>query len=415
MTPRPSLRRRVAFGFAFFTMVITVIMVLTVLDFSEDLSERLLDAVLSEEMDYFADQYRINPRYTPNRTQNFYGYVARDREERQHIPEVLRNMQPGVHEVYLKESELHVVVRDVNGARLYLTYDVTRHERHMYDFREHIFVALGAVALLALALGYWLAGQAVRPVTQLARQVDELAGEQGHAALAAQYKHDEVVRLAAAFDNYVERLRQMMEREKNFTGDVSHELRTPLTALKTSCELLLADSAVSGANHERISRMAANVERMTELVRGLLFLAREGQAGDAESLEPQSFLKHALEALDDQYPGRIRIDVVAEAGLRASRQALAVVVTNLVKNALEHTSGDEVIVRYDEGALQISDRGRGLTEAELARVFDRFARGEGSTGFGLGLAIVKRICEVQGWELKIESEAGAGTTATLGI
>jgi signal transduction histidine kinase len=91
----------------------------------------------------------------------------------------------------------------------------------------------------------------------------------------------------------------------------------------------------------------------------------------------------------------------------------AIVVANLLHNALAHTDHGQVVIGLDRRRLEVSDTGIGIRAEEMAQVFERFHRGPASTGSGIGLSLVKRICERYSWRISLDSRPGGGTTATL--
>lgn len=106
-----------------------------------------------------------------------------------------------------------------------------------------------------------------------------------------------------------------------------------------------------------------------------------------------------------------------EAMLHGSRDALILVLTNLIKNAVAYTGRGNIVIRYQDRLLQIEDTGVGIAPDEIPHVFDRFYRGrpngDDRRGLGLGLAIVKRVCDQQDWQISIESEESAGTRISV--
>jgi signal transduction histidine kinase len=99
-----------------------------------------------------------------------------------------------------------------------------------------------------------VSGLLVRQVASLAKQVKALKHERTASIDPGRYDEAELVGLDA-FNDYHRGMADMIEREKEFTGNVSHELRTPLTAIKTSCELLEQDPAISGKSRARLGRL----------------------------------------------------------------------------------------------------------------------------------------------------------------
>jgi signal transduction histidine kinase len=92
---------------------------------------------------------------------------------------------------------------------------------------------------------------------------------------------------------------QMIEREKEFTGNVSHELRTPLTAIKTSCELLDHDATISAKSKVRLRQIDRAADNMIDLINALLLLAREDSAADVGSVRLVNAIEEALDPVTD--------------------------------------------------------------------------------------------------------------------
>ena len=84
-----------------------------------------------------------------------------------------------------------------------------------------------------------------------------------------------------------------------------------------------------------------------------------------------------------------------------------------MRNALTHTEAGEVSILLEQQRLTVTDTGQGIPGEDIGKVFDRYFKGSDSTGEGIGLSLVKRICERYGWEIRIDSTPGEGTTAQL--
>lgn len=388
--------------------------------FAEQQEETLIDHLVSEEMDYLIGQYRINSDIEPHRTENLFGYIAHNKKDRKHVPELLRDLEPGFHEVYPSSGELHVVVRDFDNTRFYLTYDVSYHERRISEFEWLIFSFFVLVAIISIGLGYYFSGLLIKPVSDLANRVDDLRIENTSSPLAERYHEDEVVRLASAIDNYVSRIKELMDREKSFTADVSHELRTPLTSIRTSCELLLHDKNISDKSHKRVQQIHRASERMREMISSLLYLARGTDPNVTENIVLVNVIKTVLDPLSesiDEKKLRIDINIDSDETVQVNSDALKVVLSNLLENAIEHTANGKITVQYQPTVLSIIDTGEGISEQDLHLIYNRFYRGKHTShkisGFGLGLSIVKRLSDYYGWNIQIKSESGMGTSAQL--
>ena len=214
----------------------------------------------------------------------------------------------------------------------------------------------------------------------------------------------------------------MIEREKDFTGNVSHELRTPLTTIKTSCELLEQDAAITGKARTRLLQVERAANNMIDLVNALLLLARDESATEIAAMRLTDAIGNALDGFTDTLTAKAiesHIDIGPELRVQVNQAALAIVLSNLISNAVQHTDHGSIRFSYRAGELCVEDTGCGIPSDFLPLVFERFYRAapasERGHGFGLGLAIVKKICDRNQWPIRMESETGTGTRVYLGF
>ncbi|HEY7759888.1 MAG TPA: HAMP domain-containing sensor histidine kinase [Burkholderiales bacterium] len=379
-----------------------------------------IDRIITEEIEHLIDRHRANPAADPPRTQRLTGYIAHTDAELAEVPSHLRDLTQGLREVFVDGNEFHVAVRTDGVARFYIAYDAAHHEQRMRDFMLLLVFGVAATAMLAVVLGYWLAGFVVDPVTDLAARVRTLQPGAKDTGLATSYADDEVRRLAQAFDRYHARMAEFVEREQQFTADVSHELRTPLTAIRTSCELLGLDQSLAPASRKRLEQIARAARRMGDLVNSLLLLARTGQAAESEDVLLRESVDEACEPLREAAARKavaFETAVDPKVVLRLDRSALDLILSNLIRNALAHTDSGRIEVGFRDRTLTIADTGRGIEAEDLPHVFRRFYRGAASPprgeGFGLGLALVKRLCDLYAWEVALDSGPGKGTRVTI--
>jgi signal transduction histidine kinase len=155
---------------------------------------------------------------------------------------------------------------------------------------------------------------------------------------------------------------------------------------------------------------------MAEITSALLVLAREQQVGDTPPASLARLVEEAVERhrhLLENKATTVTLQVEADPQLAADRTLLLIVVGNLIRNAFQHTDAGEVHIRLTEDELRIADTGRGIPEAELARIFQRHYKGSDSRGEGIGLSLTKRICDRYGWNIRVESRPGSGTDVRL--
>jgi len=209
-------------------------------------------------------------------------------------------------------------------------------------------------------------------------------------------------------------LRHADRVRRDFVANVSHELRTPLTAVRGYVEALL-DGEVDAASARRfLEIISRHTLRMERLVRDLLRLARlDAGQEPRESVECSvsslfSAVESDLAALMESRRVEVEHDVAADAqSVHADPAALHDIFRNLLENAINYSpeGGTVVMGARRDGAriiLTVADEGRGIPDADLPRIFERFyrvdkARSRGDRdpgGTGLGLAIVKHLVEL---------------------
>lgn len=417
MRSKSSLRFKVALGFSLFTIVLLLAQTLGVRALEERQEEQMIDQMVNDEMTHLIQDYRANPDMLPPFNPMLNGYVTRY-DAKVALPANLQAFAPGIHEVIVNGRELHLAVVPFGHVRLYRIYDFSRYERHLKEFVELLLVGTGGFALLTIWLAFGLSGLLIGQLADLTRQVKRFRQGESLARLTGKYNEDEVVELAQAFNSYHQRMADMIAREKEFTANISHELRTPLTAILTSCELLAQDVAIAEKSHRRLESIQRNATRMVELINSLLLLAREDTTSHPSEVSIRECVEQAIapfrEALAAKCVGvEVRID--HDATLPLNRNALALVLANLVKNAATYTEHGHIGVSYHAHTLCVEDTGAGIAQDDLPHVFDKFYRGQaaGQAGLGLGLAIVKRVCDRNGWRIRLESNSGAGTRVII--
>ncbi|MFM8976259.1 MAG: sensor histidine kinase [Vulcanococcus sp.] len=223
-----------------------------------------------------------------------------------------------------------------------------------------------------------------------------------------------------------------LQAQERWVSDVAHELKTPLTAL-----MLVGDSLASGtAGREAVlvDRLQRELQRLRVLVEDLLDLTRLDNTPpdsnpNAAVLDPRDVLGSVWTTLEPQAQER-RVTLMVSPGRDQARRALVdparlhQALLNLLENALHYspdgTAIDVSLEQRDRWCLiAVRDRGPGLSEADLERMFQRFYRGDPSrvrsprSGSGLGLAIVKQIALAEGGLVRASNHAEGGAVLEL--
>lgn len=231
----------------------------------------------------------------------------------------------------------------------------------------------------------------------------------------------------------VTELRQADQVRRDFVANVSHELRTPLTAIRGYVEALTDSPVDAEQSRKFLGIIARHASRMERLVNDLLRLARL----DARQEQVQSALLQ-VDSLLEQVRGDVEAattarDITIETRiapdattLEGDPAKLHDVFRNLLENATNYSpEGGQIDIeafRADQGiAISVSDRGPGIPDTELPRIFERFYRVDRSRtrdprdpgGTGLGLSIVKHLVELHGGKVSARNREGGGTVVTV--
>jgi two-component system sensor histidine kinase MprB len=276
-------------------------------------------------------------------------------------------------------------------------------------------VGIGGVGLAA-GLGLVVARGALGPIGRLTEAAEHVAETQELGAYIETDRDDEVGRLAAAFNSMLAALEESRRQQHRLVHDAGHELRTPLTSLRTNIELLArADGMAGEQRKELLDDVTFELRELSNLVTEVVDLATD--ASTSEELLVDLDLDHLVERVVDRARRRtghpIEVDL-EETHLEGRKAMLERAVANLVDNAVKWSpDGEPVEIALHGGRLSVRDRGPGIADEDLPRVFDRFYRSEsarGMPGSGLGLSIVKRIVGEHGGSVFIESTPGGGAT-----
>jgi K+-sensing histidine kinase KdpD len=216
------------------------------------------------------------------------------------------------------------------------------------------------------------------------------------------------------------------ERRSSLLSALSHDLRTPLAAITGAATTLRDESAAidSGQQRDLLDTICEEADRLERLVRNLLDMTRleSGALAVTRQWMPlEEIVGSALTRLESQLEGRpVRTDLPAELPLvSADAILLEQVFVNLLENAAKYTppgSPIEIVARADVDdkaiAIEVCDRGPGISPGDESRLFEKFFRGRptepGATSAGLGLAICRGVISAHGGTIAAANRPGGG-------
>lgn len=284
---------------------------------------------------------------------------------------------------------------------------------------------LGAVTALGFTLARWI----TRPVRYLERATAQLANGTLTEPPTADVGPPELRRLAATFCRTAARLQHLLRAQHRFVADVSHQLKTPLTALRLRLENL--EPHLHPDAHHHLDHAIGEIDRLVQMVRGLLALARMENAEakpdpvDADAIMEDRAGTWSAFAAD-------RNVVIALTGHRVGHVwavpgALEQILDNLLANALRATPPGSTITlsriftagtgdgREAVVELHVADEGPGMTKEQCRHAFDRFWRApsDDDSGTGLGLTIARQLAHASGGEIHLHAVADGGLDAVV--
>jgi signal transduction histidine kinase len=314
-------------------------------------------------------------------------------------------------------------------AQLLRTQAVAQRDAQLHQLLAQSGIALGAMAIVSMGLGWIVAGRVLRPLRTITTAARRISATSLHERIAMGGPNDELKELGDTFDELLARLERAFQAQRQFVANASHELRTPLARQRTVAQVALADPDASvdslRAAHERVLASGAEQER---LIDALLTLAR-GQAGprtsepfDLASVTSEVVLTRRDEAERQGLSVRQRLSAAPAEG---DRRLVERLIANLLDNAIAYNrpyGHVDVVVgtRVGHAVVSVSNSGPVVPASEVERLLQPFQRngpdrtGHGR-GVGLGLSIVHAIAEAHGARLEVHPRAQGGLTVEVGF
>lgn len=271
-----------------------------------------------------------------------------------------------------------------------------------------LLVPLNIIALLMIV------GSATRPLTDLRRSI--AAKDTGNLSpISSDGLPRELQPIANSLNLVLERLGSALSAEREFTANSAHELRTPLAGAIAQAQMHIQELGQSPFR-DRAELIESSLQRLSRVTEKLLQLSR-ADAGIGLSEKPQDLMPVVSMLIEDM--GRRSelkrgIEVIETVGasliLQANVDAFAIVMRNLLENAVEHSEpGSRIIVTVGDHFLTVANQAKPYAPEELENLRRRFVRDDAlSDGSGLGLSIVDRFVRQMNATLELQSTAEGG-------
>jgi len=296
--------------------------------------------------------------------------------------------------------------------------------------REILLIGWLLSLVLVGVAGWQFATDAIKPVSDIIAQVNNISAGNLHDKVTVGREKDELALLAQTFNLMLNRLEIAFVAQKNFVSHASHELRTPLALIMSEVELTLMKARTVEYYEEALKGVLEEAKEMNELVNRLLELARTEEHAfrvTFSKIRIDEVLWQAQASIQQKNPAYhvyINYDQIPENEdelLRYGDESLLkTAFMNLMDNACKYSDNNtvNVFLEIHKDLIKISfkDVGMGIAAAELPYVFDTFYRSAttmSKAGYGIGLALTKRIISMQGASIEVESKIGLGSTFIL--
>jgi signal transduction histidine kinase len=300
-------------------------------------------------------------------------------------------------------------------------------EHHLVPPIVHLLI----MGLLGALFCYGLARYLTSPVTRLRKATREFAGGNLNARVGPTMgsRRDELVSLAADFDEMAEKIQLLIDSQRRLLGDISHELRSPLARLNVALELARQRSGADATSAlERIQREA---ELLNEMIGQLLALTRL-ESGASEIQKSEFDLAYLAREIvtDANFEAQARnrtakLEAPEHCPIVGNEQLLRRAIENVIRNAVQYTAtGTEVevklVCRDNAQEITVRDHGAGVPEEALAEIFRPFyrvdeARDREGGGVGLGLAIAERAVRLHGGDVLAANAPDGGLVVTISL
>ena len=295
--------------------------------------------------------------------------------------------------------------RDAMLVMDFRLYELTE-EQLFASHAEQVVISL-ALLVISLFVVIKISDRLTQPISSFARTLaNKSTQDLSPVPLPRGTRTSELVKMVESFNRYLARIETLVERERSFSRYASHEMRSPLTVMKGALTLMEeSDNPAFQATQRK--RLSDAVRETSELIETLLSLTCEASDGEmvTRALTEEEISEVAVEHeyLLAGKPLSWRVQVSGDTQVKMPKEALRILLGNLIKNAFTYAEQGEVLIAAFPGGIRVSDCGAVHTGSEHFQ----------EEGFGLGLLLVRDICHRYGWRSVHENNDRGGWTTRI--
>lgn len=361
--------------------------------------EILHSALLTQLADDFMTAYQNNPAHTNINTESFSVYLDQQQLP-MYLSASLEKLPLGLHiieqgQISELELELQVLIVNLDEQRIVFVSRVSEPEDFLLLLDKTLGFLVSYLLITALLGGVfiWLLRRhLLYPLQNLVDKVDAWDFDEQASEFSKQFAQGDLGVLARSLDDLSLRLAKFVRRERKVTRNISHELRTPITVIRSTLDMMVLKNEKSAdiKTQADINKLKRACTELEAIIHAILWLGRESWSLE-ESIDASAQITQVIGDLAD-YPSvqgnPIQFDVQHPIQLNCPDILFRILVSNLIRNALEHGQEKSLSVVLSPQYLQISN----VQNKQLPLA--------NSQHFGLGLDIVKQICKRVGWQFE---------------
>lgn len=316
-----------------------------------------------------------------------------------------------------------VVARHENGRTIYLGLSTRGAMRLLHTMTRRFLLLWSGTVLMGFLISYASAHRTLLRVERITQTVDRIDSKDLSERLPESANSDEIARLAKTFNRMLDRLQTSVTELRLVTDAVTHDLRSPVTSIRGTLESALSNES-GECSRDSICEAIEGLDRLLNFLNTALDVA-EGQAGalrlDRSIVDLSGVVRRLADlyqpALAEQHH-ELTVDVEDHVEVAADALLLQRVLSNLLENELAHLpAGCKIMIRlhlhHGSAELTIEDNGPGFPADIRPRAFERFVKGNDSSGHGLGLAFVDAVVRAHGGSVTLSDPPAGGAGVNL--
>ena len=298
---------------------------------------------------------------------------------------------------------------------------------------KNILIALFLLFVFIVVIsGWFFAGRAVNPISEVIKQVDLLSPKRLEQRLESADSEDEIGKMVATINRLLERIESAFRFQKTFIANVSHELKNPLTKISSQLEVSLLNERNTADYKQTIASVLEDTQDLAAITESLLELNKisvtDYQAGfqiiriDEVIWEARSLAQKLNSTYKVLFDTQFMPDDEELLMLKGDEKLMLTAIKNLIENACKFSPNKQaqvsLAIHANQIEIEVKNKGKGIPEADLPFIFQPFFRGENtanSKGYGIGLSLVERIIHLHNGQISVSSALNDWTTFKVNL